>query len=70
MSFAKAIRDAGVYGMKKLSTIIEQIRNLDNNLPHKDTRQHRQNKDNQHIQLKRDIECFLTTATNKNNVDN
>ena len=57
VSFTKAIRDAGTYGMKKLQTIIDQIKNLDNNLPHNDTRQQRQNKHIQHIRLKRDIAC-------------
>ena len=43
--------------MRKLATIIDQIKNLDNNLPHNTTRQDRQHKYNQHIKLKRDIAC-------------
>ena len=57
VSFTKAIRDAGVYGMRKLATIIDQIKNLDNNLPHNTTRQTQHHKYNQHIKLKRDIAC-------------
>ena len=48
-TFTKAIRDAGVYGMKKLYTIVEQIRNLDKNLPYNATRQNRQDNEDQYI---------------------
>ncbi len=57
VSFTKAIRDAGTYGMKKLTTIMDQIKNLDNNLPHNMTKQGQQNT---HVKLKRDIACALS----------
>ena len=60
VSFTKAIRDAGTYGMRKLTTIMDQIKNLDNNLPHNDTTQHGQNKQDTHVRLKRDVACALS----------
>ena len=60
VSFTKAIRDAGTYGMRKLTTIMDQIKNLDNNLPHNDTTQHRQHKQDTHVRLKRDVACALS----------
>ena len=47
--------------MKKLSTIMEQIKNLDNNLPHNITKQQQgQTTQDTHVRLKRDIACALS----------
>ena len=46
--------------MRKLTTIMDQIKNLDNNLPHNETKQHGQNKQDTHVRLKRDIACTLS----------
>ena len=47
--------------MKKLTTIMDQIKNLDNNLPHNVTKlQQGQQRHNTQVKLKRDIACALS----------
>ena len=56
--FTKAARDTGVWGLRKLSKIMEQVQNLDYILPHNETFEDRQGQDNLHKRLKRDLACL------------
>jgi hypothetical protein len=70
IAFTKAARDTGVWGLRRLSKIINKVLNLDRILPHNDTIQDRLDKDNVHKRLKKDIACLYENSSRPKECDN
>ena len=67
--FTKAARDTGDHGMKRLNRIMKKMKNIDHNLPHMETRQKREEKQQRKKRASGILDCIKDYHTDPKRCD-